>query len=59
MGAVRYVDWVTVTTKVKSASFGGADYYEVRVGNSPTPLNNPTCPGIHSGSKIIKCGLSG
>jgi len=33
--------------------------YEVRVGNDPNPLNNPTCPGIHDGAKTIDCDLKG
>lgn len=33
--------------------------YEVRVGDDKNLFNNPACPGVHEGGKLIRCNLDG
>ena len=58
MGMTVHIDHVVVTSRADGYEFRLANYL-VYVGDDPTYMNNPTCPGVHNGSATVQCGLEG
>jgi len=58
MGVTRFAKYVVVYNREDEYAYLLQDY-EVRVGDDVNMFNNPPCPGVHVGSKIIECGLAG